>query len=345
VTNKDEADAARGYTVVIPTFNGGDLAAECVRSVVEQSRAADQIVVVDDGSTDATADLLQDRFGEVEVVRTPNRGRSAARNLGLARAEHDFVCFLDHDDLWHRDKLVRTDAYLDAHPECDALRNPVWFFSHDESAADAFGFSRDFVAADLDECHRQADAHPRPVNDFSYLDIRGRDAELMFERCRGVTSSTVVRRELAVQAGGFPVYASGGEDWMFFLQVARFAEWHTLPEPLGFGRFHAGQGTGDRVAAMGVLAVKVAAWFGGRPFADARDARQVREALASYGDSYADEVRDHLRAAVRDRDFAAAATITELAALLLPRWSDRARALRPPRRQFDRADDRPDERT
>jgi glycosyltransferase involved in cell wall biosynthesis len=326
----------RSYTVVVPTYDGGDLAVECVRSVVEQTRPADQIVVVDDGSTDDTADRVERRFAgveQLEVLRTPNRGRSAARNLGLSRAEHDLVCFVDHDDLWHRDKLARTDAYLDEHPDCRAVRNPVWFFAHDPSAADAFGFTRDFVAADLDECHRQASTHPVPVNDFSYLDIRGRDAELMFERCRGITSSTVVARDLAVQAGGFPVYASGGEDWMFFLQVARFAEWHTLPEPLGFSRFHAAQGTSNRTAAMGVLAVKVAAWYGGRPFADARDADDVRAALAAYGDAYASEVRDHLSAALRDRDLAAAATITELATLLLPRWSDRVRALRPPRRR------------
>jgi len=329
----------RGYTVVVPTFDGGNLVIETVRSVVEQSRPAEQVVVIDDGSSDGTADRLRERFAghdQLEVVRTPNRGRSAARNLGLALATQDHVCFLDHDDLWHREKLTRTDAYLDDHPDCRALRNPVWFFSHDASAPDAFGFTRDFVAADLDECHAQAATHPAPANDFSYLDIRGRDAELMFERCRGITSSTVVERELAVLAGGFPVYATGGEDWMFFLQVARFAEWHTLPEPLGFSRFHAGQGTGDRVAAMGVLAVKVAAWFGGRPFADARAPEEVRQALAGYGAAYADEVRDHLRAALRARDLASAATITELAALLLPRWSDRARALRPPRRALPR---------
>jgi hypothetical protein len=334
VTSGAGSSARRGYTVVIPTYDGGELAAEAVRSVVEQTRPADQIVVVDDGSTDDTADLVERRFAgaaPLEVVRSPNRGRSAARNLGLARAEHGFVCFLDHDDLWHRDKLARTDAYLDEHPDCRAVRNPVWFFAHDPAAPDAFGFDRDFVATDLDECHRQAAAHPQPTNDFSYLDIRGRDAALMFERCRGITSSTVVERDLAVQAGGFPVYASGGEDWMFFLQVARFAEWHTLPEPLGFSRFHTGQGTSNRTAAMGVLAVKVAAWFGGRPFADAHDADEVRAALSSYGDAYAGEVRDHLRAALRDRDLASAATITELAALLLPRWSDRVRALRPPR--------------
>ena len=326
--------STRGYSVVIPTYDGGDLVLETVRSVVEQTRPPEQVTVVDDGSNDGTADRVRERFAghdvPVEVVSTENRGRSAARNLGLARATQPFVCFLDHDDLWHRDKLARTDAYLDAHPECVALRNPVWFFSHEEGADDAFGLRRDFVAADLDACHREAEAHPQPVNDFEYLDIRGRDMELMYERCRGINSSTVVSRELAVLAGGYPVYASGGEDWMFFLQVARFAEWYTLPEPLGFSRFHAGQGTGNRVDAMGVLAVKVAAWYGGRPFADRRNPNVTRHALATYGDAYAVEVRDHLRAAVRDHDFAAAATIRQLAALLLPRWSDRARALRPP---------------
>jgi hypothetical protein len=321
--------SARGFTVVIPTYDGGDLVIETVRSVVEQSRPPEQVVVVDDGSTDGTATRVRDAHPQVEVVTTPNRGRSAARNLGLARATQPLVCFLDHDDLWHREKLARTDAYLDAHPECRAVRNPVWFFSREGDADEAFGLARDFVAADLDDCHRQAEYHPAPVNDFGYLDIAGRDVALMFERCRGITSSTVVERELAVQAGGFPVYASGGEDWMFFLQVARFAPWHLLPEPLGFSRFHAGQGTGNRGDALGVLAVKVAAWYGGRPYPERRDATGVRRALADYGPAYAIEVRDHLRAAVKAGDLAGARTIVRMAGLLLPRWSDRVRALRP----------------
>jgi glycosyltransferase involved in cell wall biosynthesis len=331
--------SGRSYAVVIPTYDGGDLVLETVRSVVEQTRPPEQIVVVDDGSTDGSAARIRERFADdtIEIVTTENRGRSAARNLGLAKATQPFVCFLDHDDLWHRDKLARTDAYLDAHPDCVALRNPVWFFAHEPGAATAFYLQRDFVAADLDECHREAEAHPEPVNDFDYLDIRGRDMPLMYERCRGINSSTVVSRELAVLAGGYPVYASGGEDWMFFLQVARFAEWHTLPEPLGFSRFHAGQGTTNRADALGVLAVKVAAWYGGRPFPEQRPPKVMRHALESYGDAYADEVRDHLRAALRDRDLAAARTIARLAALLLPRWGDRARALQLPRPPRGRA--------
>ena len=320
-----------GFTVVIPTYNSGRLVLETIESVVCQSRPADQIIVVDDGSTDDTAARIGEQFPQVTLVTTANRGRSAARNLGLARATQRWVCFLDHDDLWHRDKLAHTERYLAEHPVCRALRHPVWWFSATPDATALFGMAIDFVAANLDDCHRAAELQPDLVNDFAYLETQGRDVELMFERCLGITSATVIDRQLAIQAGGFPVYASGGEDWMFFLQVARFDEWHTLAEPLGFARFHAGQGTENRADAKGVLAVKVAAWFGGRPFPERRDLATIRRDLAGYGPSYAEEIHQHLKAALRARDLRAAGTIARLGALLLPKWRDRPRALLPAR--------------
>lgn len=319
------------FSVVVPTYNGARFVTETVRSVVEQTRPADQIVVVDDGSDDGSADRVRAAFPEVTVIETPNRGRSAARNLGLALARHDWVCFLDHDDLWHREKLATVERYLEDHPGCRAVRHPVWYFAEAEGTRPNFGFQTDFVAADLDDCHRMASAQPAPVNDFSYLETGDRDLELSFERCIGFTSATVVHRELAIQAGGFPVYASGGEDWLFFLQVARLATWHTLSEPLAFARFHPLQGTNDSLAAQGVLAVKVAAWFSGRPFPERQDPLTTRRQLTGYGPSYANEVHDHLKAAIRARDARSTITILQLGALLLPQWRDRGRALMPAR--------------
>ncbi len=115
--------------MVIPTYNSGGLVLETIESVVRQSRPADQIIVVDDGSTDETPARIAQDFSQVTLVTTANRGRSAARNLGLAQATQRWVCFLDHDDLWHRDKLAHTERYLADHPTCRALRHPVWWFS------------------------------------------------------------------------------------------------------------------------------------------------------------------------------------------------------------------------
>ena len=316
-----------GFAVVVPVHDGAAFVAETVRSVMEQSHPPDQVIVVDDGSRDGSAQVVRDRFPEVTVIESPNRGRSAARNLGLAHARADWVCFCDHDDLWHRDKLARTRAYLDEHPDCRAVRHPMWYFSATDDARPAFGFRRDFVAADLDACHAQAERHPTTVNDFSYLETHGRDLEVMFERTVGFTSATVIDRRLAIHAGGFPVYAAGGEDWLFFLQVARLAAWHTLDEPLGFARFHPHQGTNDSGAARGVLAVKVAAWYAGRPFPERRDPAEVTAALATYGRAYAVEVGAHLGADLARGDHRSARVDGRLAGLLLPRWSDRARAL------------------
>lgn len=94
-------------TVIVPCYNAAPFVREMLQSVLTQTGTALQVVVVDDGSTDESAGIVAREFPTVELVRTPNRGASAARNTGLERAQGEFVQFVDADDLLGADKLAR----------------------------------------------------------------------------------------------------------------------------------------------------------------------------------------------------------------------------------------------
>jgi len=110
--------AAQGrVSVVIPAYNSGRFIARAVESVLGQSRAAAEVIVVDDGSTDDTGEAVR-RYGErVRYVRQENGGASVARNTGVAAAEGEWIAFLDADDEWLPGKLAAQMDLLGRHPE------------------------------------------------------------------------------------------------------------------------------------------------------------------------------------------------------------------------------------
>lgn len=108
----------RTVSVVLTTRDRAALVMEAVQSVLEQSRPADEIIVVDDGSQDETCTLLHALGAGIRIIRHPQPlGVSAARNRGIAVASSRWLAFLDSDDLWKRDKLARQLAALQANPE------------------------------------------------------------------------------------------------------------------------------------------------------------------------------------------------------------------------------------
>ncbi|MGI9514582.1 MAG: glycosyltransferase family 2 protein [Anderseniella sp.] len=103
-------------SVVIPAYNAADTIKETLESVFSQTRLADEIVVVDDGSTDDTADAVRADFPGIKLVQTRNRGAAAALNQGISDCEGDLITFLDADDLWAPGKLeVQEAAFANNH--------------------------------------------------------------------------------------------------------------------------------------------------------------------------------------------------------------------------------------
>lgn len=113
-------DNQPAISVVMPALNGARFIDEAIGSVCAQSIPVTELHVIDDGSTDNTADIvsdLADRNSRILLHQGPRRGPGPARNVGLARARGDVIAFLDCDDLWPGDKLEKQLARLMAAPD------------------------------------------------------------------------------------------------------------------------------------------------------------------------------------------------------------------------------------
>ena len=132
-------------SVIIPVYNGERYTAEAIESVLVQSYSHIEIITVNDGSTDNTAEVIR-RFPSVRYFEQQNGGIGSARNRGVEESKGEFLSFLDHDDLWMPDKL----------------RLQLQAFEEDPDLAMVFGYIEQFISpefahnpkAKLDEKHR-----------------------------------------------------------------------------------------------------------------------------------------------------------------------------------------------
>lgn len=106
-------------SVVIPAFNASKYIAQTIRSVLRQTLPADEVLVIDDGSTDNTGAIAASFGPSVRVIRIPNSKLPAARNHGVKEAKGEWIAFVDADDLWAPNKLERQMQELSLHPEAD----------------------------------------------------------------------------------------------------------------------------------------------------------------------------------------------------------------------------------
>jgi glycosyltransferase involved in cell wall biosynthesis len=104
-------------SVIIPTYNRGWIIKEAIDSVLAQDYTEFELIVVDDGSTDHTSDILDSYGDDIKVLSQKNKGVSAARNLGIAEASGKFIAFLDSDDLWLPQKLTVQIDFFNQTPD------------------------------------------------------------------------------------------------------------------------------------------------------------------------------------------------------------------------------------
>jgi len=209
-------------SVIVPVHNRRTLIGATLRSVLAQTYPTVELLVIDDGSDDGTADEVASIFGTtLRLIRLPtNHGRSAARNVGWAEARGDLVAFLDSDDLWAPDKLARqVPCFTDPGVALVMCRIGV---------VDAAGLP---LAAESAEIARACDA----------ADGRGYDYGGVTETwCRMYTSTVVVRRRLLEASGGFDARLANFEDWDLFWRITRQGRVVALPDALVQYRRHRG---------------------------------------------------------------------------------------------------------
>jgi glycosyltransferase involved in cell wall biosynthesis len=108
-------------SVIIPVYNGEQFIAEAIDSILAQQYDPLEIIIVDDGSTDATPDVITPYKNSVRYIRQANRGAASACNTGLTAAQGDMIGFLDADDLWTRNRLREQLPYFTQKPELDIV--------------------------------------------------------------------------------------------------------------------------------------------------------------------------------------------------------------------------------
>ncbi len=126
-------------SAIVPVYEGERYLADAIRSILDQARPPDEVIVIDDGSTDGSAAIAEGFGPPVRCERRPHGGIGAARTAGLALARGERIAFLDADDLWLPEKLDRQGAALDAEPAIDMV----------------FGHVRQFLSPDLDDGARR----------------------------------------------------------------------------------------------------------------------------------------------------------------------------------------------
>lgn len=113
------------FSVVIPAYNAAATIERALNSCLQQSRLPDEIIIVNDGSKDATEGILLGQYaGKIRYIIQENGGPAKARNTGIAAATGTHLLFLDADDEWHLDKLRVLEEILQAHPDALFIYHP-----------------------------------------------------------------------------------------------------------------------------------------------------------------------------------------------------------------------------
>jgi glycosyltransferase involved in cell wall biosynthesis len=120
-------------SVIIPTYNRAHCVDLAIDSVLAQTSAAVEIIVVDDGSTDETAQMLAKYGDAIHVIRQANQGVAAARNAGIQAAQSKWIAFLDSDDEWEPDKIARQSESLSSDSNVVAHVTNGWVYTANSS--------------------------------------------------------------------------------------------------------------------------------------------------------------------------------------------------------------------
>ena len=194
-------------SVVMPAFNVGWCVGRAVDSVLSQSLDERELVVVDDGSTDDTADVLASYGDAIRVIRQPNAGMSAARNAGIRQSRGSLVAFLDADDWWHAEKLQRQVDLMRGHPELGFCSTAARVVNPEGKLLNVW------------HC-------PGPTADMLQT-LFAENAAIA-----GGCSAVMVRRELLDRVGLFDESLRGFEDPDLWIRLAAVTGYACIDEPL-----------------------------------------------------------------------------------------------------------------
>jgi len=191
-------------SVVIPSYNRRHTLQRALKSVFEQSSAVDEVILVDDGSTDSSAAMVAREFPSVKLVRQPNLGVSAARNRGIEAARHDWIALLDSDDSWLPAKIEKIRAAQRHQP--------------------------DFVLFHSDEIWMRRGVRVNPMNKHR------KQGGWIFEQCLPLCaispSAAVIKKSVLQELGMFDQGLPACEDYDLWLRLCHRFPVHYLDQVL-----------------------------------------------------------------------------------------------------------------
>lgn len=216
-------------SVIMPAYNTARYIREAIDSVLGQDYPAKELIVIDDGSTDGTLDLVRSYGDCVTLLTQQNQGSAVARNAGLAAARGDYIAFLDSDDVWLPGKLSLQVRYLQDHPDIGMIyaRWHVWKPGADGCFAPAAS-----VAAAL-----AADASPAAVPGIVDERSGWLYNRLLFTSLLH-TITVMARRELVAEVGEFNADLKRGQDYDYWIRTSRVTEIRQLDRLLALYRVH-----------------------------------------------------------------------------------------------------------
>lgn len=219
-------------SIIIPTFNRKHFIADAIDSCLAQTYENCEIIVVDDGSSDGTADFLGERYGDqIELVTQVNRGPGIARNRGIAAARGEFVHFLDADDQLHERKIEIGIDVFQRFPHVSVIYTHYQFVATDGSTPlETPPFER--------------------FSDDVFCEL------LRTTGCHILISSSMYRTNALRAIDGFADDAEfrSAEDWDLFLRLAAEYRFHAIDQRLVYRRMHDHMMSDDRLyGALGRL--------------------------------------------------------------------------------------------
>ena len=191
-------------SIIIPTYNRAQRLAKAVDSVLAQSHRNIELIVVDDGSDDNTADLMRNYHDDVVYLRQENRGPAAARNRGIERASYDILAFLDSDDWFAERKLEIQLAAM--------VRNPSYLISHTNET-----WYRNGRILNQKKKHRKKS---------------GNIFRQSLKLCAVGMSTVMARKDIFSRYGSFDEEYPCCEDYEFWLRVSAKEKFLLVEEPL-----------------------------------------------------------------------------------------------------------------
>lgn len=215
-------------SVIIPCFNQEKYLAESLESVFSQTYPCIEIIVIDDGSTDATASIAKSYIGRIRFVQQTNRGASAARNAGLAICVGKYIQYLDGDDIIETNKIEKQVTFLETHPKVGIIYSDVRYFTDEQPDAramepDVLEPGRPWVSA----------LWERP----------GSIIEKIIDRNILAINCALVRQSAVTSVGQWNEQLSAVEDWEYWVRCAdagvRF-EYAAWANTLSLVRLHSG---------------------------------------------------------------------------------------------------------